>query len=117
MSLARLILALRVDTWTPELLATFSAQFGAPNEYTFIQRAKLIGQYGPIARLLDIVQQATLAPFAKKDKPPKSVLPSDKPQHHMSDDERDHLIEVLGINRQGEGLKDGDWADYSDRLD
>lgn len=118
MSLARLILAFNVDDWPPDLLATFASQFGSPSGYTLMERAKLVGQYGVVARLLDIVQQATLAPFAKREKPPSSVLPSvNNKDTRMSESRRKQLIDVLGIERHGEGLKDGEWADYSDSVD
>lgn len=72
-----------------------------------MERAKLLGTYGDVARLIDIVQQAVLAPFAKKGKPPKSVLPKErKAAGHMSDEYKAYLGEVLGIDRQGEGLEE-----------
>lgn len=120
MTLSKLIMAARIATWPTAILARFASQYGSPSSYTLVERAKLLGTYGDIAKLIDLVQQATIAPFAKKGKPPKSVLPNedDQDKKKMTESEKDFLTEMLGVNRQGEGLsEDAIRSYYSDSMD
>lgn len=120
MSLSKLVMAARIATWPTPVLARFASQYGSPSSYTLVERAKLLGTYGDIAKLIDIVQQAVIAPFAKKGKPPKSVLPSEdgESKGKMTESEKDYLTEMLGVNRQGEGLsEDAIRSYYSDSVD
>lgn len=112
-------MAVRIWSWPDHVLTCFASQYGPPSRYTLLERAKLLGTYGDIAKLIDIVQQAVLAPFSKKGKPPKSVLPDEKKDAgKLTDDQKEFLSEVLGVNRQGEGLQDDAIGTYySDSLD
>lgn len=98
----RLSLAALPDEWTTELLATFASQFGSPQQYTLIQRARLLGAYGVMAYLVDVCQQAVLAPYAKRDKPPKSCIPGRKisKEPDVAAVSKDELDMLLGIGRK-----------------
>lgn len=90
------------DDWPPEMLAAFASQYGSPQQYTLIQRAKLIGVYGVMARLADQCQMAALAPYCKANHPPQSLL-SDNRKKKQSDVmavSKTELDELLGIGRK-----------------
>jgi hypothetical protein len=72
-------------------LADFASQYGSPKNYTIIERAKLIGTFGATARLLDIIQQSTLAPYSGKGRKPRSVLPENRKNTKKEDYELDSM--------------------------
>jgi hypothetical protein len=70
-----------------------------------LERAKLIGTFGATARLLDIIQQSTLAPYSGKGRKPKSVLPENRKNTKKEDYELDSMNtedinEALGLHRK-----------------
>jgi hypothetical protein len=86
-------------------LADFASQYGSPKNYSIIERAKLIGTFGTTARLLDIVQQSTLAPYSGKGRKPKSVLPENRKNTKKEDYELDSMNtedinKALGLHRK-----------------
>lgn len=83
-------------------MKTFASQYGPPGQYTLVQRAKLLRTYGTVSVLLDIVQQSVLAPYAKKNNPPESVLPEEENEKpRMSEENRRKFDELLGIRHHG----------------
>lgn len=83
-------------------MKAFASQYGPPGQYTLVQRAKLLRSYGTISVLLDIVQQSVLAPYAKRNKPPESVLPEEENEKpRMSEEHRRQFDEMLGIRNHG----------------
>lgn len=84
------------------MLALFASQYGSPQQYTLLQRAKLIGAYGVIARLVDQCQMSVLAPYCKKDHPPQSLIPDNqkKKQSDVLAVSKTELDELLGIGRK-----------------
>ena len=87
----RLTYAINPDQWDSRILADFASQYGSPRNYTIIERAKLIGTFGATARLLDIIQQSTLAPYSGKGRKPKSVLPENRKDTKKEDRELDSM--------------------------
>lgn len=87
----RLTYAINPDQWDSQILADFASQYGSPRNYTIIERAKLIGTFGATARLLDIIQQSTLAPYSGKGRKPKSVLPESRKNTKKEDYELDSM--------------------------
>jgi hypothetical protein len=86
-------------------LADFASQYGSPRQYTLIERAKLIGTFGATVRLLDIIQQSTLAPYSGKGRKPKSVLPENRKNTKKEDYELDSMNtedinKALGLHRK-----------------
>ena len=86
-------------------MADFASQYGSPRQYTIIERAKLIGTFGATARLLDIIQQSTLAPYSGKGRNPKSVLPENRKNTKKEDYELDSMNtedinKALGLHRK-----------------
>jgi hypothetical protein len=70
-----------------------------------LERAKLIGTFGANARLLDIIQQSTLAPYSGKGSKPKSVLPENRKNTKTEDYELDSMNtedinKALGLHRK-----------------
>lgn len=70
-----------------------------------MERAKLIGTFGATARLLDIIQQSTLAPYSGKGQKPKSVLPENRKNTKKEDYELDSMNtedinKALGLHRK-----------------
>jgi hypothetical protein len=70
-----------------------------------LERAKLIGTFGATARLLDIIQQSTLAPYSGKGRKPKSVLPENRKNTKTEDYELDSMNtedinKALGLHRK-----------------
>ena len=101
----RLTYAINPDQWDGQILADFASQYGSPRQYTLIERAKLIGTFGATARLLDIIQQSTLAPYSGKGRKPKSVLPVDRKNTKTEDYELDSMNtedinKALGLHRK-----------------
>lgn len=97
-----MIMAGTIATWPVEVLSTFAAQYGSPHSYSLIERAKLLGHYGLMARMIDSVQQAVLAPYSKKGKPPKALLPDNKQDRPiMSEEHKAEFDDLLGIGRNG----------------
>jgi hypothetical protein len=101
----RLTYAINPDQWDSQILADFASQYGSPRNYTIIERAKLIGTFGATARLLDIIQQSTLAPYSGKGRKPKSVLPEDRKNTKKEDYELDSMNtedinKALGLHRK-----------------
>lgn len=101
----RLTYAINPDQWDSQILADFASQYGSPRNYTIIERAKLIGTFGATARLLDIIQQSTLAPYSGKGRKPKSVLPDNQKNTKTEDYELDSMNtedinKALGLHRK-----------------
>lgn len=101
----RLTYAINPDQWDSQILADFASQYGSPRNYTLIERAKLIGTFGATARLLDIIQQSTLAPYSGKGRKPKSVLPENRKNTKKEDYELDSMNtedinKALGLRRK-----------------
>lgn len=101
----RLTYAINPDQWDSQILADFASQYGSPRQYTIIERAKLIGTFGATARLLDIIQQSTLAPYSSKGRKPKSVLPENRKNTKKEDYELDSMNtedinKALGLHRK-----------------
>lgn len=101
----RLTYAIDPDKWDSQILADFASQYGSPRQYTLIERAKLIGTFGATARLLDIIQQSTLAPYSGKGRKPKSVLPENRKNTKKEDYELDSMNtedinKALGLHRK-----------------
>ena len=101
----RLTYAINPDQWDSQVLADFASQYGSPRQYTIIERAKLIGTFGATARLLDIIQQSTLAPYSGKGRKPKSVLPENRKNTKKEDYELDSMNtedinKALGLHRK-----------------
>ena len=101
----RLTYAINPDQWDSQILADFASQYGSPRNYTIIERAKLIGTFGATARLLDIIQQSTLAPYSGKGRKPKSVLPDNRKNTKTEDYELDSMNtedinKALGLHRK-----------------
>jgi hypothetical protein len=101
----RLTYAINPDQWDSQILADFASQYGSPKNYTIIERAKLIGTFGATARLLDIIQQSTLAPYSGKGRKPKSVLPENRKNTKTEDYELDSMNtedinKALGLHRK-----------------
>lgn len=101
----RLTYAIDPDQWDSRVLADFASQYGSPRQYTLIERTKLIGTFGATARLLDIIQQSTLAPYSGKGRKPKSVLPANRKNTKTEDYELDSMTtedinKALGLHRK-----------------
>lgn len=101
----RLTYAINPDQWDSQILADFASQYGSPKNYTIIERAKLIGTFGATARLLDIIQQSTLAPYSGNGRKPKSVLPANQKNTKTEDYELDSMNtedinKALGLRRK-----------------
>lgn len=101
----RLTYAIDPDRWDGQILADFASQYGSPRQYTLMERAKLIGTFGATARLLDIIQQSTLAPYSGKGRKPKSVLPANQKNTKTEDYELDSMNtedidRALGLHRK-----------------
>lgn len=101
----RLTYAINPEQWDSQILADFASQYGSPRNYTLIERAKLIGTFGATARLLDIIQQSTLAPYSGKGRKPKSVLPDNQKNTKTEDYELDSMNtedinKALGLHRK-----------------
>lgn len=101
----RLTYAINPDQWDSQILADFASQYGSPRNYSLIERAKLIGTFGATARLLDIIQQSTLAPYSGKGRKPKSVLPENRKNTKKEDYELDSMNtedinKALGLHRK-----------------
>lgn len=101
----RLTYAINPDQWDSQILADFASQYGSPRNYTLIERAKLIGTFGATARLLDIIQQSTLAPYSGKGRKPRSVLPENRKNTKKEDYELDSMNtedidKALGLHRK-----------------
>lgn len=101
----RLTYAINPDQWDSQILADFASQYGSPRQYTLIERAKLIGTFGATARLLDIIQQSTLAPYSGRGRKPKSVLPENRKNTKKEDYELDSMNtedinKALGLHRK-----------------
>ena len=101
----RLTYAINPDKWDSQILADFASQYGSPRQYSIIERAKLIGTFGATARLLDIIQQSTLAPYSGKGSKPKSVLPENQKDTKREDYELDSMNtedinKALGLHRK-----------------
>lgn len=101
----RLTYAIDPDKWDSQVLADFASQYGSPRQYTIIERAKLIGTFGATVRLLDIIQQSTLAPYSGKGRKPKSVLPENRKNTKKEDYELDSMNtedinKALGLHRK-----------------
>lgn len=101
----RLTYAINLDQWDSQILADFASQYGSPRQYTILERAKLIGTFGATVRLLDIIQQSTLAPYSGKGRKPKSVLPENRKNTKKEDYELDSMNtedinKALGLHRK-----------------
>lgn len=109
---SRIILAGDVLSWPAELLASFAGQYGSPTGYPLLVRAKLVGTYGVVARMLDVVQRNTVAPYASKNKPPQLILPEpEKNREQRRGYDKNELDDILGIGRHGAGVNDGEGFD------
>lgn len=70
-----------------------------------------------IARMLDVVQRNTVAPYASKNKPPQLILPEpEKNREKRRGYDKDELDDILGIGRHGAGVENGESFD-SDSVD
>lgn len=99
----RLTYAINPDKWDSQILADFASQYGSPRQYTILERAKLIGTFGAVARLLDIIQQSTLAPYSGKGRKPKSVLPeknTKKEDCELDSMNTEDINKALGLHRK-----------------
>lgn len=101
----RLTYAINPDKWDSQILADFASQYGSPRQYSILERAKLIGTFGAVARLLDIIQQSTLAPYSGRGQKPKSVLPENRKNTKNEDYELDSMNtedidKALGLHRK-----------------
>lgn len=99
----RLTYAINPDKWDSQILADFASQYGSPRQYTLIERAKLIGTFGATARLLDIIQQSTLAPYSGKGRKPKSVLPENQKKeegYELDSMNTEDIDKALGLHRK-----------------
>lgn len=99
----RLTYAIDPDQWDSQILADFASQYGSPRQYSVLERAKLIGTFGAVARLLDIIQQSTLAPYSGKGRKPKSVLPENrknKEEPELDSMTTEDINEALGLPRK-----------------
>lgn len=99
----RLTYAINPDKWDGQILADFASQYGSPRQYTILERAKLIGTFGAVARLLDIIQQSTLAPYSGKGRKPKSVLPENqkkKEDYELDSMNTEDINKALGLHRK-----------------
>ena len=111
------MLAGDILSWPVELLASFAGQYGSPTGYPLLIRAKLVGTYGVIARLLDVVQRNIIAPYASKNKPPQMILPEpEKNREQRRGYDKNELDDILGIGRRGAGVEHGESVD-SDSVD
>lgn len=102
----RLTYAINPDKWDSQILADFASQYGSPRQYSILERAKLIGTFGAVSRLLDIIQQSTLAPYSGKGRKPKSVLPENRKKPKKEDDyeldsmNTEDINKALGLHRK-----------------
>lgn len=100
----RLTYAIDLDKWDTPILADFASQYGSPRQYTILERAKLIGTFGATARLLDIIQQSTLAPYSGKGVKPKSVLPENQKKkeddYELDSMNTEDINKALGLHRK-----------------
>lgn len=99
----RLTYAIDPDKWDGQILADFASQYGSPRRYTILERAKLIGTFGTVARLLDIIQQSTLAPYSGKGRKPKSVLPENQKKeddYELDSMNAEDIDKALGLRRK-----------------
>lgn len=111
------MLAGDILSWPAELLASFAGQYGSPTGYPLLIRAKLVGTYGVVARLLDVVQRNIIAPYASKNKPPQMILPEpEKNREQRRGYDKNELDDILGIGRRGAGVEHGESVD-SDSVD
>ena len=111
------MLAGDILSWPAELLASFAGQYGSPTGYPLLIRAKLVGTYGVIARMLDVVQRNVVAPYASKNKPPQMILPDpEKNRDQRRGYDKNELDDILGIGRRGAGVEHGESVD-SDSVD
>jgi len=111
------MLAGDILSWPSELLASFAGQYGSPTAYPLLIRAKLVGTYGVVARLLDVVQRNIIAPYASKNKPPQLILPEpEKNREQRRGYDKNELDDILGIGRHGAGAEHGESVD-SDSVD
>ena len=106
------MLAGDILSWPAELLASFAGQYGSPTGYPLLVRAKLVGTYGVIARMLDVVQRNVVAPYASKNKPPQMILPEpEKNREQRRGYDKKELDDILGIGRRGGGGGEGEGFD------
>ena len=111
------MLAGDILSWPAELLASFAGQYGSPTGYPLLIRAKLVGTYGVIARMLDVVQRNVVAPYASKNKPPQMILPDpEENRDQRRGYDKNELDDILGIGRRGAGVEHGESVD-SDSVD
>ena len=111
------MLAGDILSWPAELIASFAGQYGSPTGYPLLVRAKLVGTYGVIARMLDVVQRNIIAPYASKNKPPQLILPEpEKNREQRRGYDKNELDDILGIGRRGAGVEHGESVD-SDSVD
>lgn len=100
----RLTYAISPEQWDSRILADFASQYGSPSRYTVLERAKLLGTFGTVARLLDIIQQSTLAPYTGKGRKPKSVLPENgkntKEDPELDSMNTEDIDQALGLHRK-----------------
>lgn len=99
----RLTYAINPDQWDSQILADFASQYGSPRQYTILERAKLVGTFGATVRLLDIIQQSTLAPYTGKGRKPKSVLPENrktKEDNELDSMTTEDINQALGLHRK-----------------
>ena len=99
----RLTYAINPDQWDSQILADFASQYGSPRQYTILERAKLVGTFGATVRLLDIIQQSTLAPYTGKGRKPKSVLPENrktKEDNELDSMNTEDINQALGLHRK-----------------
>lgn len=100
----RLTYATDPDKWDSQILADFASQYGSPRQYSILERAKLIGTFGAVVRLLDIIQQSTLAPYSGKGRKPKSVLPENRKNkeddYELDSMNTEDINEALGLHRK-----------------
>lgn len=89
----RLTYAISPEKWDSQTLADFASQYGSPRQYTILERAKLLGTFGVVPRLLDIIQQSTLAPYSGRGRKPKSVLP--EPRGNAKKEKEGEELEVM----------------------
>jgi hypothetical protein len=73
----RVIMALFPVTWPIGVLSSFCSQYGNPMDYPYQIRARLLGTYGDVMRMLDNLHVLILASHGAKKKDLKPWLPDD----------------------------------------
>lgn len=87
------------ESWPLEILSTFCSQYGSPDDYPVVIRARLLGTFGAIVRVADMLHQTVLQSSVKVEpKNKREGFPlwfdyGDKANAKPSDGELDELRE------------------------